>query len=138
MTTEHNDQNDLWEAIRKQLSRQGIDLDVTCCAGAQDKPRVICVAASLGDTARELAHSPRDQVVMVRMDKESVEGLDAWVEAGVAKSRSEAAALFLKEGLRLRARELSDLKDALANVEEAKRQLRERAKDVLGDSDSPK
>lgn len=128
-------QDELWEAIRKQLSRQGIDLDVSCCAGAQDKPRVICVAASLGDSARELAQTSRDQVVMVRMDKESVDGLDAWVEAGVAKSRSEAAALFLKEGLRLRARELSDLKEALANVEEAKRQLRERAKDVLGGND---
>jgi len=124
----------LLEVVREELAKLGVDLD--CCGSPDGQPRVICVKASLGESIEEMSRSARDQVVMVRLDKPSLETLDAWVATGIAKSRSEAAALFLREGLRLRARELSDLKEALAKVEEAKRQLRERAKDVLGDDRS--
>jgi len=132
MTKTTKPADDLWRAIREVLDREGIDLDLVCQGKPEGQARVICVAASLGDGIQELAQSARDQVVMLRVDKESVEALDAWVATGVAKSRSEAAALFLREGLRLRAGELADLKESLAKVEDARRELHERAKNVLG------
>jgi len=49
------------------------------------------------------------------------------------RSRSEAAALFIREGLKVRAEELERLRDALREVEDAKRRLREKARGVLGD-----
>ncbi len=54
----------------------------------------------------------------------------AWVEAGAVKSRSAAAALFIREGLKARDPELQELKDALTDV--ARQRLREKAEGVLG------
>jgi len=55
------------------------------------------------------------------------------VETGAVKSRSEAAALFIKEGLRVRATELSELGESLREVEEARDRLRKRVREVLGE-----
>ena len=69
---------------------------------------------------------------MVRVDEETSEALDKWVESGVVKSRSEAAALFIREGLGIRSGELEQLAGALREVEEAKQRLKKKARDVLG------
>jgi Arc/MetJ-type ribon-helix-helix transcriptional regulator len=74
----------------------------------------------------------RDQVVMVRLDKETTRDLDRWVEAGAVKSRSEAAMLFIREGLKVRSRELDQLKEAIESVESARERLKEQARSVLG------
>jgi hypothetical protein len=107
--------------VARQLRTQG------------DRPvKVVCLSADLRDSLVELGQTPRDQVLMVRVDKESIDQLDAWVETGAARSRSEAAALFLKEGLKVRASELRELSEALAQVQKARRALREKATKVLG------
>jgi len=53
---------------------------------------------------------------MVRVDEDTSNALDAWVEAGAVKSRSAAAALFIREGLKVRDSELQDLKKGLPNA----------------------
>ena len=113
--------DDIAAEVARQLSTQG------------DRPvKVVCLSADLRDSLVELGQTPRDQVLMVRVDKESIDQLDAWVETGAARSRSEAAALFLKEGLKVRASEQRELSEALAQVQEARRALREKATKVLG------
>ena len=127
---------ELWRAVCRQLEAQGVDLaDLDC--GPKDQPRVkvVCVDASMRDSLIALGESPRDQVVMVRLDSTSLAKLDAWVETGALKSRSEAAALFIREGLAVRDAELRELEEAIHKVEAAKRQLRTKAEDVLGSSD---
>ena len=47
------------------------------------------------------------------------------------KSRSEAAALFLREGLKVRGSELEKLKDAIKLVEKAKSNLHAKARKIL-------
>jgi metal-responsive CopG/Arc/MetJ family transcriptional regulator len=69
---------------------------------------------------------------MVRVNRETLEELDAWVETDAVKSRSEAAALFIREGLKVRSSELGELKEALADVAEAKDRLRDAASKVFG------
>jgi hypothetical protein len=122
------------DEILRQLSEQGVDLDrlLAVKTGEERAVRVVCLSSDLRDSLAELGQAPRDQVLMLRVDKESIELLDAWVETGAARSRSEAAALFLKEGLKVRAPELRELSEALRQVQEARRRLREKAIKVLG------
>jgi Arc/MetJ-type ribon-helix-helix transcriptional regulator len=132
---ETHDLSDLWPLIRQHLSDKGIALETLgsgepCEGGGGVK--VVCVSAKLGESLEELGRSPRDQVVMVRVNEETMKSLDSWVQTGAVKSRSEAAALFIREGLRLRATELSDLEGVLRDVDQAKKRLREAARRVLG------
>jgi Arc/MetJ-type ribon-helix-helix transcriptional regulator len=81
----------------------------------------------------KMAKSQRDNVVMVRVDEETRNKLDAWVEAGAVKSRSEAAALFIREGLKVRQAELEKLEESLRDLQTAKERVREKAREVFGD-----
>ena len=125
--------DDILSMINEELKKEGIDLKKLgedCLSGLPLK--MVWVASDLDDSLREMGEETRDQVVMVRIDDETTESLDDWVETGAVKSRSEGAALFIREGLKVRAEELARLKDALADVKAAKEKLREQAKDVLG------
>lgn len=86
-------------------------------------------------SVNEMGRATRDQVVMVRIDKDTREALDAWVATGAVKSRSEAAALFIREGLKVRGSELDELRDALRDVEKAQENLRRKAATVFGQED---
>ena len=123
--------------VREALGKAGIDFEA-CCKPEKDGEgdccgvKVVAIAPNLSESAEEMACCARDQVVMVRLDSESAEKLDAWVETGAVNSRSEAAALFIREGLKVRASELERLNDALEEVRSAKNRLRDAAKDAFG------
>ena len=124
--------SNIWQSIRDELKSKGIDLDSGCCEADPDAPlRVVCMSGGLSDSLKEMGQTARDQVVMVRVDDETSKKLDHWVETGAFKSRSEAAALFIREGLLVHARELDELDEALSGVEEAKERLRERVRQVF-------
>ncbi len=86
----------------------------------------------IGYSVSDIGYS--DQVLMVRIDEEATKKLDAWLETGAFKSRSEAAALFIREGLKVRARELGELEEALKGVEAAKDRLKAKAREVFDPS----
>lgn len=119
--------------IRDQLASAGIALEgaATCVPGA-GPVKVVCLSGRLGESLEAMNARPRDQVVMVRVGEEETEKLDAWVETGAVRSRSEAAALFIREGLQLRATELEQLRQGIRGVREAKERLREAASEILG------
>jgi hypothetical protein len=124
---------DLAKTILKKLREQGIDLDSLCCGSDEgSQVKLVCVAPNLGDALKEMGQSPRDHVVMVRVDEDTLTKLDAWVETGAVRSRSEAAALLLREGLGVRGNELAGLKEALEGVTKARQRLKEKASKVLG------
>ncbi len=125
----------LMEAVKKKLAE--IDIEAVCGRdddSGPDKPKVkvVCVSPNLKESVAEMGGSARDQVVMVRVDEETTRTLDAWVETGAGKSRSEAAALFIREGLKVSASELEKLKDALSDVRAARERLRSQARDAFG------
>jgi len=129
----------LWRLVEEKLESLGVDLEEIAAAAEEvggSKVKVVCVTPDLGESVRDLGKSPRDNVVMVRVDEETLRKLDAWVETGAVKSRSEAAALFIREGLQVRGDELSELEDALKKVKKAKERLREKARVVFGESGS--
>ena len=121
--------------LEKSLSSLGVDLD-ELGESLSGSIKVVCVTPDLGDSVREMGENPRDHTVMVRVDEDTQRKLDAWVETGAVKSRSEAAALFIREGLHVRSEELSELEDALASVDRAKQRLHAKAKTVFGDQQS--
>ena len=126
----------IWDQVRAKLAEHGIDFDVAACCDADEvgaRVRFVCVAPDLKNSVEELSRETRDQVVMVRVDTETSKTLDAWVDTGAVKSRSEAAALFISEGIKVRQAELDQLRDALRSVDEAKAKLHAKAREVLGD-----
>jgi hypothetical protein len=126
----------LFDGIQEQLERAGISIEFPDMHGeGQRRMKVVVVAPDLKDSVDELSQQTRDQVVMVRVDQDTLRTLDAWVATGAVRSRSEAAALFICEGLKVREAELSRLESALAEVDAAKERLRQQAREVFGGKD---
>ncbi|TPV94439.1 MAG: hypothetical protein B7733_15310 [Myxococcales bacterium FL481] len=127
------------DSVQRHLEQAGVAVDLSGAASqdaaADAKVKVVCVTPDLAEEAREMGNARREDAVTIRIDDATREALDAWVDAGVVESRREAAALFLREGLRTRAEELEKLRDALREVERARERLRDRAKDVLARDD---
>ncbi|NIM20323.1 MAG: hypothetical protein GTO51_08845 [Candidatus Latescibacteria bacterium] len=130
----HASHSGIWQMISEKLREKGIDPD-TLCSGDMESfcKKMVCIAPDLKVSVQEMGQSARDQTVMVRIDEESSKALDDWVQTGYVKSRSEAAALFIREGLKVRSSELEELREALQQVENAKERLRDKAREVFGE-----
>lgn len=122
------------EKLEMHLDELGVDLARIFDDTASEGPffKVVCISPDLKESVEEMSKSQRGQVVMVRVDEETDRQLDSWVETGAVKSRSEAAALFIREGLHVRKAELDQLEEVLREVKSAKDRLREQAETVLG------
>ena len=127
----------VWEKIRETVENLDCNMDFDWTVGekGRSKVKVVCIAPDLKESFAEMGKQPRDRVVMVRLDKETDQRLDDWVETGAVSSRSEAAALFIREGLKVRESELQQLDDELKNVADAKQRLRKRAATVFGEDE---
>ena len=87
-------------------------------------------ASSVGESIRDTIKSvkaTRDNVVMLRIDSESLEKIDELVDSGVTNSRSAAAAFLVEEGIKAR----SDLFDKIAEETEVIRKAKERIRRLL-------
>jgi len=122
----------VWKTVREELKQVGMNLEKV---GVElgEAFKVICVSPDIQDSVDEMSRAHRDQVVMVRVDEATSRQLDEWVKTEAVKSRSEAAALFIREGLKVRATELEQLHDALADVDRARERLKERIQEVFGE-----
>lgn len=87
---------------------------------------------SIGENLKQTlqgALSARENVVMVRLNKQSLGRLDELVDAGVVSSRSEAAAFLIGEGIKARAPLFERMS---AKVEEIRR-VKEELQDLLNE-----
>lgn len=123
----------LWASLQDTLNEAGFDVELPDLSDLDPMRacKMICMPFGLATALEEMEGRPRDNVIMVRVDDETKKSLDAWIESGAVKSRSEAAALFIREGLTVRAKELSELEGALRDVQKAKDKLRRKARRVL-------
>ena len=138
-TSQSKEWASIWGRVRSELSQAGIDLE-TIGLGLEElggkvgrAVKVVFVAPDLQESVEEMNREQRDQVIMVRVDEVTLRQLDAWVKTEAVKSRSEAAAVFIREGLKMRASELDKLEEALADVDRARERLHEKVKEVFGD-----
>lgn len=67
----------------------------------------------------------RDNVVMVRVDADSLSKMDELVEAELAGSRSEAAAYLISEGIKSREPLFDAISAKVAEIRKAREELRE-------------
>ncbi|MFY9553285.1 MAG: hypothetical protein WAV47_01060 [Blastocatellia bacterium] len=82
--------------------------------------------------AIESALSARDHVVMVRVNDDSLRSLDALVQTGIFKSRSEAAAFLISEGVKAQAPLFERISERIKEIE----RLRDELKDIVKPSES--
>ena len=89
-------------------------------------------AAALAENIKETIKSKttnervtRDNVVMVRVDADSLSKMDELVEAELAGSRSEAAAYLISEGIKAREPLFDTISAKVAEIRKAKEELRE-------------
>ena len=66
----------------------------------------------------------RDKVVMVRVGKDSLDRMDDLIEAGVVRSRSEAADYLINEGIRARRSFFNAVAIKVGEIRKAKEELR--------------
>lgn len=96
-------------------------------------------AESIGENIRDTfqgIRSSRDNVVMVRIDAESLARLDELVDAGIMGSRSEAAAFLISEGVKGRQALFDRIAEKVQEIRRVKDELRNLV-DIEGE-DMPK
>jgi len=74
--------------------------------------------------AIDSALSARDHVVMVRVNDDSLKSLDALVQTGIFKSRSEAAAFLIGEGVKAQAALFERISERIKEIERLRNELK--------------
>ena len=75
--------------------------------------------------AIDSALSARDHVVMVRVNDDSLKSLDALVQTGIFKSRSEAAAFLISEGVKAQAPLFERISERIKEIERLRTELKD-------------
>jgi Arc/MetJ-type ribon-helix-helix transcriptional regulator len=91
---------------------------------AQKTGEVINKATESIGKAIESALSARDHVVMVRVNDESLKRLDALVQSGIFKSRSEAAAFLISEGIQAQRALFERIAEKISEIERLRSELK--------------
>jgi Arc/MetJ-type ribon-helix-helix transcriptional regulator len=99
---------------------------------AQKTGEVLNKATESISKAIESALAARDHVVMVRVNDESLKRLDALVQSGIFKSRSESAAFLISEGVKAQQALFDRISERIIEIE----RLRSELKDIIKPQDS--
>jgi Arc/MetJ-type ribon-helix-helix transcriptional regulator len=110
---------------REMKSKEGEKIVMmACCPEGEDAEKIKeKILAKIGEKLEG-----RSNVVMTRLNDEDLKQIDALVEVEAFKSRSEAAAFFIKEGIHAR----KDLFQKVMPTVKKIRELKEQAKRSLG------
>jgi len=98
---------------------------VICCSDDKEIPEKVRdrVLVKLGHGLEG-----RENVVITRLNDDDLKKIDSLVEVEIFKSRSQAAAFFIKEGIQAR----KDLVEKVIPTVEKIRELRKQARESLG------
>jgi hypothetical protein len=109
---------------RKKRLAHGIEIiaDEAVSAATEAWSGAASIGESLKDRLQE-ALSARENVVMVRLNAESLLRLDDLVEAAIVNSRSEAAAFLIGEGIKTRSNLFGRISEKTDEIRRVKRAL---------------
>ncbi len=114
------------EAPKRERLIRGVGQTVTD-AVVRGTDEAVTAAENLKETIKSKTsgdRQARDNVVMVRVDKDSLGKMDELVEAEVAGSRSEAAAYLITEGIKVREPLFKAISAKVEEIRKAKEELR--------------
>jgi hypothetical protein len=114
-------------ADRKRL-KEGIEIIVDEAKAAAREAVRRSGAESIGESVKEAlrgALSARENVVMVRLNTESLSRLDELVDTGLVNSRSEAAAFLIGEGAKAKAELFDRISEKVEQIRKTKQELRD-------------
>jgi hypothetical protein len=100
-------------------------------AAAKAEPWRFSEIASSVRTAVSRALADRTNVVMVRVNDETLHYLDMLIEADICKSRSESAAFLIAEGVKGKTALYERIAEVTEQITELRRQLREIVSDEV-------
>ncbi|HXG93150.1 MAG TPA: hypothetical protein VNN73_12420 [Blastocatellia bacterium] len=137
------DKGEYGDVIIEEKSAESDDIVVTKMDGEGERQKSVLddVASSVREVAQktgevlgkateslgkaiESALSARDHVVMVRVNDDSLAKLDALVKSGVFKSRSEAAAFLISEGIKVQEPLFNRIAEKIAELERIRTELK--------------
>lgn len=121
---------------RKKRLSEGIEIIIDEAKSAASQ--ALSGAETLGESLKETlqsALSARNNVVMVRLNEDSLLRLDDLVESAIVSSRSEAAAFLIGEGVKARSGLYERISEKTAHIRKAKEELRNliRSSDINSD-----
>ena len=115
------------ETTRRERVIRDVSRTVTD-AVVRGTDEAVTAAENLKETIKSKTsgdRTTRDNVVMVRVDSESLNKMDELVEAELAGSRSEAAAFLISEGIKSRDPLFNAISAKVKEIRQAKEELRE-------------
>ena len=98
------------EAFKEAFHSTGVDIE--------------SIGQSIGESV-DRALSSRQNVVMVRMNAESLCRVDELIEADIVSSRSEAVAFLVSEGIDARSDLFAKIREKVKEIRKAKQDLRD-------------
>jgi tRNA A37 threonylcarbamoyltransferase TsaD len=113
------------EQVEEQAAEEVAEKASTSKTAAKAEIRRFSEIASSVRTAVSRALADRTNVVMVRVNDETLRYLDMLVEADICKSRSESAAFLIAEGVKARTALYERIAEVTEQIAELRRQLRE-------------
>ena len=111
--------------VEEQVAEEAAEKASTSKTAAKAEPWGFSEIASSLRTAVSRALTGRTNVVMVRVNDETLCYLDMLVEADICKSRSESAAFLIAEGVKANAALYERISEVTEQIAELRRQLRE-------------
>lgn len=135
MTEEQNNRND-GEEKRKLSDNVDEIVDEVNKTVRVAIVKGVDAAENLGENIRDTIKGmkgSRDNVVMVRVDKASLDRLDELVEAGIMSSRSESAAFLIAEGIKARQPLFDRIEEKIQEIRQAKEELRKMVDEDVAD-----
>ena len=119
--------------VEEQVAEGTAQEAPTSKTAAKAEPWKFSEIASSLRTAVSRALADRTNVVMIRVNDETLHYLDMLVEAEICKSRSESAAFLIAEGVKANAALYERISKVTEQIAELRRQLRE----IVGSEGKP-
>ena len=112
--------------MANEESRQTPDFDLASSVKdvAQKTGEVFNRATESIGKAIETALAARENVVMVRVNTDSLKKLDALVQSGIFKSRSESAAFLISEGIKGQSAMFDRISSKIEEIERLRGELK--------------
>jgi Arc/MetJ-type ribon-helix-helix transcriptional regulator len=108
------------EKEKKETEDSKVGIICACPEDLPNMPDIQQVAHSIRDILKE-----RGNVIMTRLSDEDLEEIDALVEVELFKSRSEAVAYFIHEGIKARKDLFEKVKPTVDKIRQLKKEARE-------------